>query len=205
MAESNTMATRSTSLDGLLPAAPAAARGPTLEDIRSTSTVERLLEDSWAARSRTADRRERVVEVAAVLSFLACAIALAWLAPAVRPLQAGLAATLIVLYALTSRVIKFPIGAGYVVPSYLVLVPMLLLLPPALVPLFAAGGLMLGGAFEVLTVGVRLERVFFSIADAWHSIGPALVIAAFEPVSGTLALTALYLGAFVAGCVVDLL
>jgi len=199
------MATRSTSLDGLVPHPPGTAPGPTVEDIRSTSTVERLLEDSWGARSRTADRRERLVEGAAVVSFLACAGALAVFAPSVRPLQPALAATLVLLYTLTSRVIKFPIGAGYVVPSYLILVPMLLLLPPALVPLLAAAGLMLGGVIEVLTEGARPERAIFSIADAWHSLGPALVFALFEPAGGTLALAALYLGAFAAGCIVDLL
>jgi len=198
------MATRSTSLAETVPAAPSAAGGPTLEDIRSTGAVERLLEDSWEARSRTADLRERVVEYAAVATFLGCAVALAALAPAVRPLQPALAVTLVGLYALTSRVIKFPIGAGYVVPSYLILVPMLLLLPPALVPLLAAAGLMVGGIFEVATVRARPERVVFSIADAWHSLGPALVIALFEPAHGTVAITVLYLGAFAAGCLVDL-
>jgi hypothetical protein len=44
------------------------------------------------------------------------------------------------------RTTKFPIGAGYVVPSYLVLVPMLLLLllPPSTVPLSTAAGLLTG-------------------------------------------------------------
>ena len=37
------------------------------------------------------------------------------------------------MYALVAR-IEFPVGAGYVVPTQLVLVPMLLVLPPAAVP-----------------------------------------------------------------------
>ena len=197
------MATRTRSLE-FPSTGPAAAPGPTVEDIRSTSTVERLLEDSWDSRSRRADRRERLVEELAVVSFLACAIALAVLAPSVRPLDPALAGTLIVLYALTSRVIKFPIGAGYVVPSYLILVPMLLLLPPAMVPLFAAAGLMLGALFEVLAEGARPERIPFSVADAWHSLGPATVIALLEPIGGTADLILAYIAAFAAGCLVDL-
>jgi diguanylate cyclase (GGDEF)-like protein len=198
------MATSSPALGKLAAGQPAPARAPTIEDIRSTSKVERLLEDSWEARSRSADTRERVVEAGAVVSFLACAGALAVFAPSVRPLQPALAATLVVLYAFTSRVIKFPIGAGYVVPSWLILVPMLLLEPPSVVPLLAAAGLMLGGVFEELRRGARPERVFFSIADAWHSLGPALVLSLLEPVSGTLAVAGLYTAAFAAGCLVDL-
>ena len=121
-----------------------------------------------------------------------------------RPLQPVLAATLVLLYAVTSRVIKFPIGAGYVVPSWLILVPMLLLEPPALVPLLAAAGLMLGGLFDARSTERRLERAVFSIADAWHSLGPAIVLALCEPVSGTAAIAGLYLAAFAAGCLVDL-
>ena len=49
-------------------------------------------------------------------------------------------------YALVAGWIRFPIGAGYVVPSYVVLVPMLLLLPPATVPLLAAAGMAVAGA-----------------------------------------------------------
>ncbi len=198
------MATRSTALPSNAAGEPAAPRGPTIEDIRSTSKVERLLEDSWEARSRRADTRERLVEVGAAVSFLICAVSLVLLAPGVRNLQPSLAVSLVVLYALTSRVIKFPIGAGYVVPSWLILVPMLLLEPPALVPLLAAAGLMLGALFEELRGTGRLERVVFSIADAWHSLGPALVLALLEPVHGTLALSALYAAAFAAGCLVDL-
>ncbi len=197
------MATRSTALAGM-PAGAPAAHGPTIEDIRSTSKVERLLEDSWEARSRRADTRERLVEAGATLTFLICAAALALLAPSVRPLQPVLAAALVVLYAFTSRIIKFPIGAGYVVPSWLVLVPMLLLEPPAIVPLLAAAGLMGGAVFEELRGARRLERCVFSIADAWHSLGPALVLSIFEPVSGTLGHAVLYLAAFAAGCLVDL-
>ena len=61
-----------------------------------------------------------------------------------------LALALVVLYAISSRMLKFPIGAGYVVPSYLVLVPMLLLLPPGLVPLLTAAGLVLGTLAQVV-------------------------------------------------------
>ncbi len=126
------------------------------------------------------------------------------LAPALRPLHPLLAVTLVALYAVTSRLIKFPLGAGYVVPSYLVLVPMLLLLPPRTVPLLAASGLVLGALIELAAGRISAGRVLFAIPDAWHSLGPAFVLAMFHPGSGVLAVVLLYLAAFAAGCLVDL-
>src|SRR5882724_2073834 len=99
-----------------------------LEDARSADPAERLLEDSWEARNEQGGRRELIVEGVAVGLFLLCAVPLAVVALAAHHLDVPLAALLVVLYALAAR-IKFPIGAGYVVLSYLVLVPMLLLPP----------------------------------------------------------------------------
>jgi diguanylate cyclase (GGDEF)-like protein len=108
------------------------------------------------------------------------------------------------MYALASRMIKFPIGAGYVVPSYLVLVPMLLLEPPALAPLLTALGLVVGTLGQVVVKRADLERVVFSIPDAWHSLGPAIVLVAWGTPQGGLQQTAVYAAAFGAGCVIDL-
>ena len=113
---------------------------PNLDDVRSTDPVQRLLEDSWKSRSRRFNRRELIVEAGAALLFLGCAFPLALHAVAAHHADALLAVVLVGLYALASRLVKFPIGAGYVVPSYLVLVPMLLLLPPGIVPLLRTPG-----------------------------------------------------------------
>jgi hypothetical protein len=105
-----------------------------IEDLRARDPVERLLEDSWESRSRRASRRELIVETTAAALFLAVAVPMAAPALAEGRVPLGLALLLVALYAMVSRTIKFPIGAGYVVPSYLVLVPMLVLLPPGVVP-----------------------------------------------------------------------
>jgi HD domain len=112
-----------------------------LEDVRAVDPVERLLEDSWDSRSQRADRCEVVVEMATAVLFLAIAVPLAIPALLGGKLPIGFTLLLVALYAVVSRTVKFPIGAGYVVPSYLVLVPMLLLLPPSAVPLLTAAGL----------------------------------------------------------------
>ena len=148
----------------------------TAEDIRSDDAAERLLEDSWETRSRGVDRRELLTELVAGGLFLLGAVALLFVPGATAGLDVALAVALVVLYALVSRV-EFPVGAGYVFPSQLVLVPMLLLLPPAIVPLLVAAGLVI----------VRVDRpappaaaprcaLLFAIPDAWHALGPALVL-----------------------------
>ena len=178
---------------------------PTLDDVRSDDPVERLMEDSWTSRSRRPSRREVLVESTAGLLFFCCAIPLALLAPRQRAMEPLLAATLVGIYALASRLVKFPIGAGYVVPSYLVLVPMLLLLPPGTVPLLAAAGLALGTLGQVAIERVGPERVLFSIPDAWHTLGPAIVLVLAGTGHGSLELAFIYIVAFVSGCLLDLI
>jgi diguanylate cyclase (GGDEF)-like protein len=174
------------------------------DDVRSTDPVERLLEDSWSTRSRGLTRRELAAESVAAALFLLCAVPLALTALAVHSFDVPLAATLVGLYAI-SGIIKFPIGAGYVVPSYLVLVPMLLLLPAGTVPLLTAGGLLLGTLGQVAARRVGVERVLFAIPDAWHAFGPALVLLLAGSLRGGLELSLIYIAAFLAGCLVDLI
>jgi diguanylate cyclase (GGDEF)-like protein len=178
---------------------------PLLDDLRSADPVERLLEDSWKARGRRYSHRELIAETVASMLFLACAIPMAAAALSSHHVDWWLVAMLATLYALASRMIKFPIGAGYVVPSYLVLVPMLLLLPPGIVPLMAACGLAVGTFGQVLFNRVGLERVLFAIPDAWHAVGPALVLMIAGPLYGGPHVVAVYAVAFAAGCIIDLL
>jgi len=177
---------------------------PALEDARASDPIERLLEDSWDTRARQVERREFVAESAAAALLLACAIPMAIVAAEQQPLQPLRAVVLVCLYAVVSRMIKFPLGAGYVVPSYAVLVPMLVLLPPGTVPLLAAAGLALGTVIQCLTRQARPERLLFSVADAWHAVGPALVLWVSGPPDAGLPLVLAYVAAFIAGCVFDL-
>jgi diguanylate cyclase (GGDEF)-like protein len=174
----------------------------TLEEARAADPVERLLEDSWETRKLRPSRRELSVEGIASILFLAVAYPLALTSPSFDP---GTAAVLVVLYAVASRGIKFPIGAGYLVPTYLVLVPMLLLLPPAVVPLLAAAGLMLGTLVRVAARRAGPLNVLFSIPDAWHTLGPVAVLLVAGTHHHGAALAGIYVLAFLAGCLVDLI
>ena len=104
--------------------------------------------------------------------------------------------------------IKFPIGAGYVVPSYLVLVPMLLLLPPGR---RAAADRRRARARDA-RAGRRCgapspSGCCSSIPDAWHTLGPALVLVAVRRCHGADGprLARCYVAAFCAGCLFDLI
>ena len=174
------------------------------DDARASDPVERLLEESWDSRGQGAGRRELVLETLAGVLFVLIAAPLAAPSIASHAFDPVLALCLVALLAFVAGWIRFPIGAGYVLPSYLVLVPMLLLLPARTVPLLTAAGMAVGGTTKCLARRASAEHVLLSIPNAWYSLGPAVVLwLAGEP-RGDAATVAIYAGAFIAGCVVDL-
>lgn len=144
------------------------------------------------------------VEACAAALFLCVAGVLLRLAP-VGQLRPGVTALLVVMYAVFSRTIRLPLGAGSFVPSYLVLMPMLVLLPPATVPLLAALGA-LGGAIVQCAFGrVRPSKTLTAIADCWYAIGPALVLTLAGQRVGHLPPAVAVIGAVAAGFMIDLI
>jgi hypothetical protein len=167
------------------------------------AVTERLLEDSWETRGRRASRRELAVEVTAGGLFLAAAVALLVLTGALHAVRPDRAAALVALYAAVVRV-EFPVGAGHVVPTQLVLVPMLVLLPPGAVPAAVMVGLTAPAAVDWALGGIPARRVLSAVPDAWHAVAPALVlVAAGSPRIGFTALPLVAL-AFAACCLLDL-
>jgi diguanylate cyclase (GGDEF)-like protein len=168
----------------------------------SQSATERLLETSWAGRERRASERELIVEASAAALFVIAATVLV-LAGGMAGLRPQVAALLIGVYAVVGR-IEFPVGAGYVVPTQLILVPMLLMLPPGVVPVAVAIGLVTGNAAECAVGRVPPRRILSAVPDAWHAVGPAAVLlVAGSPRIGFAELPLLAV-AFAAGCIVDL-
>jgi len=174
----------------------------TMELYDTESVTERLLEHSWAGRDRRASERELLVDALAAALF--CATAGAFLLSGnLATLNLPVTALLIAVYALVCR-IEFPLGAGYVVPTQLILVPMLLLLPPAAVPAAVGAGMVVGNAVEWAFGRVPPRRVLSAVPDAWHAVGPAAVLlAAGSPRIGFSELPLLGL-ALAAGFVLDL-
>jgi hypothetical protein len=118
---------------------------------------------------------------------------------ALGALPLATAVLLVALYALVAR-IEFPVGAGHAVPTQLVLAPMLLLLPPGAVPLAVALGLLAATTIDWRQGRVPARRLIGAMPDAWHAIGPALVLVAAGPEPAPLVLAA----AFAACCATDL-
>jgi diguanylate cyclase (GGDEF)-like protein len=174
-----------------------------LEDARSSDPVERLLEDSWEHRGEKASRRELLVEALAAGGFLLVAVPLAIPALLLHPVDPLLVVVLVGLYALVAGAIRFPIGAGYMVPSYLILSPMLLLLPPATVPLFVALALVIASSVRCVAGRVSADHILFSVPNAWHALGPAIVLMLAGTGHSDIATALIYFAAFVASCAVD--
>ena len=110
-------------------------------------------------------------------AFLATASALAlWLSSSRSP---GLVTVvgLILAYAAASHA-RFEVGTGLSLPTALVFVPMLFLLPLGYVPLAICAGLLVGAATDLLRRGLPLEKVLLVPLNSWYSIGPVIVLAA---------------------------
>jgi putative nucleotidyltransferase with HDIG domain len=137
--------------------------------------AQRLLEGALTRRPQRLVAREQLADGAFAAAFLIAAVLLAWLAPADRELSPGLAAALVAAYALVARA-EFPGGAGFGVPTQIVLVPMLLLLPTPTVPLLVALALILTTCVDAFAGRVARDRILLSLADAWFAFGPALVL-----------------------------
>ncbi len=132
------------------------------------------------ARGRTraqirAEGRERAVEQGTALAFLAAAGAMAVFLESPRALDLSTLAVLVVSYVVACRA-RFDIADGYTVPTELVLVPMLFLLPTPLVPLVVSLSWLLGRLIDFASGRTSVHRAFHVFGDCWHAVGPALVI-----------------------------
>ena len=71
--------------------------------------------------------------------------------------------------------LEFETGAGYTVPTQLIFVPMLFILPPAIVPLAVAAALALDRIPDLLRGRRHPQRLLMALGDAWFAVGPAFV------------------------------
>jgi putative nucleotidyltransferase with HDIG domain len=136
---------------------------------------EQLVEESRARVTRSLRTRERLTTAASAFLFLTVALPLALFAPTTRPAALIAWAVLIPAYAFASRV-EFEIGIGAAIPTQLVFVPMLFLLPAKLVPLAVTAGLLCGAFPEIARRRFHPDQLLVQLANGWHALGPALVI-----------------------------
>ena len=163
--------------------------------------AEERLEQRRARASTRLRARSRASSFVILAGFGATAAALAVLVDSARNPGVVMTVSLVVAYALASRV-EFEVRTGLVVPTQLVLVPMLFLLPLGQVPLFVAAGLLLGRVPELIRVSI--DRALLVPSNSAHSLGPVTVLALAGEAGPNLRHWPLYLGALVAQFAVDL-
>jgi HD-GYP domain-containing protein (c-di-GMP phosphodiesterase class II) len=131
------------------------------------------------ARNRESQRlhdRNRWSAAAFALAFLGAASALPFLVQSPRSPGAFIVVALVLSYAAASCA-RFEVGVGLFLPTQLVLVPMLFLLPLGYVPLAVCAGLLLGAAADHFRSRLPLEQVLLVPLNSWHSVGPVAVLA----------------------------
>ena len=146
--------------------------------------AETLMEARRPDIARPLSRRERTVELVAAGWFVLVASALAATASPYTSVPAGQAVALLATFVLLVRV-RFAVGAGFMAPTQLAVVPMLLLLPPGVVPALIGVGLVLDCLPDLLARRRPMERAFSSLANGWYVVPPATLLAVVAP-SGAL-------------------
>jgi len=170
--------------------------------VQPRSLLEELVAASRERRGSRLAGRDRLVTGLSALGFGVTAAALAGLGPT-RHVSAGVLFTLIVAYALASRV-EFETGTGSAVATQVVFVPMLFLLPAGIVPLCVVAGLIAGSLPEILDGEVHPQRFALQFVNSWHAVAPAAVVLLAGDPRATWARFPLVLGALAAQLGADL-
>jgi HD-GYP domain-containing protein (c-di-GMP phosphodiesterase class II) len=148
---------------------------PSPEPHKIDAAIALRVEEARAMSRGGMTRRHRTIEGAAALISVLAGLALALLADPDRAFSLPLATAFVLAYALISGV-AFNVGAGYVVPTQLVFIPMLLLLPTPIVPLLVTLGVVLARLAPVLRRESSPQRLILAVNDATFALAPAAVL-----------------------------
>ena len=131
--------------------------------------------ESRARLARPLGAGERLFSAALGGAFLVAAIALGVATSSGRSPSLALVAVLVLSFAALANV-EFEIGAGSAIPTQLILVPMLFLLPLGWVPLAVAAGYWVSLNADVVRGRRHRERVVVLLCSCWYVFGPVLVL-----------------------------
>jgi diguanylate cyclase (GGDEF)-like protein len=166
----------------------------------AVSTVEEIVDARRRAASG-AGRADGWSALALGLGFLVLAVACAARARGLGPADAAVAVPLIALYVVAYRTV-FESVSSSAVPTQPVLVGLLLLLPPAIVPITVLLALQIAGS-GLLQPADRREGVLLRWVQGWHCLGPVCVLLLAGSPAASLDHWSLYLGALAAQFVLD--
>jgi len=143
---------------------------------RRALSEEELIADALARDQRRLEATERRSElVHGGSAVVATGLLLAFLPPSGVPSLLSVATALVVL-AVASGV-RYPIPSGFTVPTVLVAIPVLFVLPPVLLPPVTGAALVLAALPGVLRGTRSWQRLLVAPANAWFTLGPAAVFA----------------------------
>ena len=189
-------------LSNLRPRPPAMRRLTTALNLEESPLVQEHVQTAQERAVRPLSARERAAELIVGGGMLAAAVALLIVAPPGGGVPVSQALLLTLAFAVASRV-EFDVMGSYTIAAQVVLVPMLFVLPPSVVPLLAAGGLVLAKLPEVVR-GVRPPgRAAMALGDAWFAVGPAVVLVAAGSPDASDAAAWVLVGALLAQFAVD--
>jgi HD-GYP domain-containing protein (c-di-GMP phosphodiesterase class II) len=161
------------------------------------------IERDGERQNEALERRELKVEISLAIATVVASLLLVIYAPHHRDFDPVLALALLVAYAVAYRV-RFHDGGGYTAPTQLVLVPMLLLLPPAIVPPLVAAAMALANVDRCMRGTLHAQRLALSLGDAMYASAPALVLAIWGPSEPSWSSLPIYLAALGAQFGLDL-
>jgi HD-GYP domain-containing protein (c-di-GMP phosphodiesterase class II) len=148
--------------------------------IHGSSSLDVVQQDAVAvlrsSRAVGLPHGDRLAVIVLGGGFLVVALSLAAFVPTERSPSLLAVVALIVAYGLVSR-IEFELGSGSLVPTELLLVPMLFALPLGWVPLAVAAAYVGGSIVDAARGHIHPQRVFLRLIDSWHAVGPVLVLA----------------------------
>jgi HD-GYP domain-containing protein (c-di-GMP phosphodiesterase class II) len=156
-----------------------------------------VIEEQRVRRLARLAANERLSLAVSNILFVAAAVSLFALIPSDRSPSTLAVLLLVTAYAVAFH-LDFEIGTGSAVPTQLILVPMFFVLPTGSVPLAVAGAIMLASVADAARGSLHFERVFLHLGNAWHAVGPALVLGLAGEGQPTLSRWPLYVAALAA-------
>ena len=140
-----------------------------------SAPADDLYAESRARLARPLGAAERLISAGLGGAFLFAAIGVALLTHSQRSPSLAVVAVLVLAFATLANV-EFEVGAGSAIPTQLMFVPMLFLLPLGWVPLAVAAGYWMSLNADVVRGRRHQQRVLVLLCSCWYVFGPVCVL-----------------------------